>query len=50
MLAAIDLNDDVPFEANKIKNKLAKRNLSSKLESDKPTTAQQTPHRSFSVG
>ena len=50
MLAAIDLNDDTPLEADKIENIALKRHLAAKFEKCKPPAAKQAPHRRFGVG
>jgi hypothetical protein len=47
MLTAVDLNDQASLEANEIENKVLERNLATKFE--KPSVAQPTPHRRFSV-
>ena len=49
MLTAVDLNDEASLEANEIENKALKGNLTTKFELCKPSIAEQTPHRRFSV-
>src|SRR5665213_4386148 len=49
MLTAVDLNDQASLEANEIENKVLERNLTTKFEKRKPSVAEQTPHRRFSV-
>jgi len=49
MLAAIDLDNQTPIEAHKIKNEALKRNLASKFELQETPVAQQSPHRCFNV-
>jgi hypothetical protein len=44
MLAAIDLDDDTPFEADEIGNEALKWDLPSEFESEEAASAQQPPH------
>jgi hypothetical protein len=50
VLATIDLNYDAPFEADEIKNKGLKGDLSAKFEKRQSPVAEQSPHGRFGVG
>jgi hypothetical protein len=49
MLAAVDLDDEAPFKADKIDNEVLKGDLPTKLEARQSTVTQQAPHRRFGV-
>jgi hypothetical protein len=50
MLATIDFDDELLFEAHEIENEVLKGDLPPKLEEREPSTAEQSPHGSFRVG
>ena len=49
VLTAIDFDDQMFVETDKIKDKILKGNLPAKLELREPAVSQQSPHFSFSV-
>jgi hypothetical protein len=50
MLTAVDFDDHALFKANKVENKVLKRDLPTKFEAREPPIAEQTPHGGLSVG
>ena len=50
MLATVDFDDEALFEANKVENEVLKGYLPAKFETCEAPVAEQSPHRSFSVG
>jgi len=49
MLATIDLDDELLFEAHEVENEVLKGDLPAKLEDRQPPAAEQSPHGRFRV-
>ena len=50
MLAAVNLDDQTPFQANKIQNVTSKWKLPAKLDLGELAVSEQMPHYGFGIG